>query len=114
TISVTAADASGNKSSSVSASTTITAVAMETDPINSSQTALVVGGTTGDDTIVFTPADRQGNINVTINGVAQGTFHPTGHIIAYSQSGNDTVRLASQKIHSRTTYITAPAFLYAG
>jgi Ca2+-binding RTX toxin-like protein len=114
TISVTAADATGNKSSAVSASTAITVVAMQTDPINSTQTALVVGGTSGDDTIVFTPADRQGGINVTINGVVQGTFHPTGHIIAYSQSGNDTVRLASQKIHGRTTYITAPAFLYAG
>jgi hypothetical protein len=113
-VSVTAADSSGNKSSAVSTSTAISAVAMETDPVNSSQTALVVGGTAGDDTIVFTPADRQGNINVTINGVAQGTFHPTGHIIAYSQSGNDTIRLASARISRKTTYITAPAFLYAG
>jgi Ca2+-binding RTX toxin-like protein len=87
---------------------------METDPVNSSQTALVVGGTTGDDTIVFAPADRSGNINVTINGVAQGTFLPTGHIIAYSQTGTDSVRLASARIRNRTTYITAPAMLFAG
>ena len=91
-------DSTGNASSTVSQSETITAVALQVDPANSSQTALVVGGTTGDDTIVFSPADNKGGIRVTISGVNQGTFRPTGHVIAYGQSGNDTIREMSQKI----------------
>jgi Ca2+-binding RTX toxin-like protein len=112
--SVTASDASGNSGNSGSLATAITAIALQADPSNASQTALVVGGTIGDDTIVFTPADRQGGITVMINGVNQGSFHPTGHIIAYGQAGNDTFRETTQRIRGRTVFISAPALFFAG
>jgi hypothetical protein len=114
TVQVTAKDSTGNASNSVSQSLSITAIALQVDPANSSQTALVVGGTTGDDTIVFSPADNKGGIRVTINGVNQGAFRPTGHIIAYGQSGNDTIRETSQKIKGSIVFIRVPALLFAG
>jgi hypothetical protein len=77
-------------------------------------TTLAVGGTPGNDTITLSPADAVGTIAVTINGKAQGHFHPTGHILVYGQPGNDTIRLASQTINGVVTYITVPALLYGG
>ncbi len=59
-VSVIASDSTGNSSNSVSTSVAVTAVALQTDPSNSTQTALVVGGTTGADTIIFSPANSQG------------------------------------------------------
>jgi PKD repeat protein len=79
---------------SVTKEVTITAVAVQVDPCDSGETALVVGGTTANDIIVF---DRQGNggdIEVFINDVSQGVFHPTGHVIAYGQAGDDNIQVA--------------------
>src|SRR5205823_12341112 len=62
TITVTATDPgtmtnpSGNTSVPVSISVSITPVALETDPYDSTLTALYVGGTTGNDNIAITPA----------------------------------------------------------
>lgn len=114
TVTATAMDATGNSSSPVSASVSITAVALEADPANSSQTALVVGGTIGNNTIVFTPADTKGSIRVSLNGVNQGTFQPTGHIIAYGQSGNDIIKVSSRKINGKVVYVNVPALLFGG
>jgi len=113
-VSVIASDSTGNSSNSVSTSVAVTAVALQTDPSNSTQTALVVGGTTGADTINFSPANSQGGIKVTINGVSQGIYNPTGHIIAYGQGGNDIIRETSQKIKGKTVFINVPALLFAG
>jgi hypothetical protein len=53
----------------------------------------VVGGTTSNDTIFL---DKQGDsIAVFINGVLEGVFSPTGHIIAYGQAGDDDIELAA-------------------
>jgi PKD repeat protein len=76
--------------------------------------SLAVGGTPSNDTIVVSPADTVGDLNVKLNGVSQGNFLPTDHILVYSQSGNDTIQLASQKLSGRTYYISVPAFLYGG
>jgi hypothetical protein len=75
---------------------------------------LVVGGTTGDDQIIITPADGAGNLKVTINGASQGTFNPSGQIIVYGQAGNDTIRLANNHISGKTYYVTDPAVLFGG
>jgi Ca2+-binding RTX toxin-like protein len=68
-------------------------VAIQTDPCDSGETALVVGGTTGSDTIVFARLNNAGDIAVSINGVLEGVFNPTGHIIAYGQAGDDDIEL---------------------
>ncbi len=75
---------------------------------------LVIGGTTGDDHIIVTPVDASGDLRVTINGVVQGTWNPTGQIIAYGQAGNDTIQLVSAKIKGQTVYVTDPAVLFGG
>lgn len=63
---------------------------------------LVVGGTTGNDTISF--SKLMTGITVTINGYSQGTFNPTGRVIAYGQVGDDTIQSSSM--------ITLPTELY--
>jgi Ca2+-binding RTX toxin-like protein len=54
----------------------------------------VVGGTTDNDVIVFNPEGNDGDIQVLINGVSEGIFHPTGLIIAYGQAGDDDIQVA--------------------
>jgi hypothetical protein len=76
--------------------------------------SLAVGGRPGNDTITLTPADTTGDINVNVNGRSLGNFKPADHILVYSQTGNDTITLASTKIKGSTYYITVPAFLYGG
>jgi Ca2+-binding RTX toxin-like protein len=79
---------------SVRRAVTITAVAIEVGPCDSTKTALVVGGTTDSDVIVFNPQGNSGDIQVLINGVSEGVFHPTGLIIAYGQAGDDDIQVA--------------------
>jgi PKD repeat protein len=79
---------------SVTKEITITAVAIQTDPCDPDKTALVVSGTAADDTIVFAPQGNKGEIKVLINGVSQGTFHPTGHLIVYGLDGDDDIQVA--------------------
>src|SRR5262249_45991333 len=84
----------------------ITAVALQTDPTDPTKTALAVGGTTGNDTIVFNPGGGSGTVQVVINGVSQGTYSPTGHLLAYGQAGDDTIQVAGS--------ITLPTLLFGG
>jgi hypothetical protein len=79
---------------SVSQAITISAVALQVDPCDPTKTALVVGGTTDNDVIVFNPEGNDGDIQVLINGVSEGIFHPTGLIIAYGQAGDDDIQVA--------------------
>src|SRR6185369_12345893 len=46
------------------------------------------------DVVVFNPQANDGDIEVSINGVSQGVFHPTGLIIAYGQDGDDDIQIA--------------------
>lgn len=64
--------------------------ALGPDPCNPCDTALYVSGTTGNDTIRFLSASG-GKVKVLINGQDQGTFKPSGRLIAFGQSGNDTI-----------------------
>jgi hypothetical protein len=77
-ISVTATDSNGHSSVPVSTSVSITTVAMETDPYDSSLAALYVGGNLGNDTIAITPATTTGGVKVGMNFVNYGSFFPTG------------------------------------
>jgi hypothetical protein len=70
---------------STSTAFNITAVALETDPVDPSKTALFVGGTTGADTITIKPADANGTLSAKIGTTNLGNFQPkepkfnTGH-----------------------------------
>ncbi len=66
-------------------------VPMTGDP---SRTALLIGGTTGNDHIIVTTADIPGGYDVRINHVLLGTFYPTGQILIFSQAGDDNVQIA--------------------
>jgi hypothetical protein len=83
---------------------------METDPLDSTKTALYVGGTTGNDTILVQRAATAGQYTVTLGTTLQaGTYRPTGHIIVYGDGGSDVIRLLSNSYGS----VTVPAFLFA-
>jgi Ca2+-binding RTX toxin-like protein len=67
---------------------------------------LLIGGTSGDDSITVNAGGPNGDISVVINGVPRGRFSPTGRIVAYGYAGNDDLQVASG--------ITLPAWLYGG
>jgi streptogramin lyase len=103
TLTLTATDKDGGTSGMFTGSINLQTARMEGN-------TLAVGGTTGNDTIILTPADAAGDISVKYNGTSLGNFKPTDHILVYCQSGNDTVKL----VNSSFGYISVPAFLYGG
>jgi Ca2+-binding RTX toxin-like protein len=110
-------DAAGNTSQTpATLAVNVASVAMETDPVDNTETALVIGGTTGNDTIVIAPADPTGKtVTVTINGVAQSTTpSPIGHILVYGQAGHDTIEVVSKVINGQSASVAVPALLFAG
>ncbi len=106
TATLTATDHAGNVSEPVSRTVTITAVALQPDPLVPGQTQLAVGGTTGDDHIQITPSGSSGDVSVDIDGVNLGTFRPTSRIVTYAQAGDDDVQVAGG--------VGWPCWLYGG
>ena len=106
TVMMTATDQAGLVSDPVTHSLEITVWAIQPCPSDPLKTALVVGGTVSDDTIVFYPSGGAGDITVKLNGVILGTFHPTCAIMAFAQAGNDDVQVAGT--------IEVAAWLYGG
>jgi hypothetical protein len=108
---VTATDKDGGTGAAATLGLTVQAVQMQGN-------TLAVGGTPGNDSITLSPADASGDLTVNLNGTTSfnglTTFKPTDHILVYSQTGNDTITLASTKIKGTTYPITVPAFLYGG
>ena len=94
TVSVTATDEYGHVSAIATAKITIVPVYLSVDPFNSSQTALLIGGTSGNDTISLTASGKNG-IDVTLDGVNEGVFSTSGPVIVFGQGGKDTVKEAS-------------------
>src|SRR5262249_50945854 len=111
TVQVTATD-KDSATTTTTKTLTVSAEALLTDPADSSKTALYAGGTTGSDSITLRPVDATGTIQVTINGVVQGSYSPTGHIIVYGQAGNDNIQLSSRIINGVTVKIAVPAVLF--
>jgi PKD repeat protein/type VI protein secretion system component Hcp len=83
---------------------TVTAVALQPDPLDPSKTALVVGGTAGPDRIIFRP--KHHGVEALVNGASLGVFHPTGRLIAYGQAGDDFIQVQGN--------ITLPTLLDGG
>jgi hypothetical protein len=93
-VKITAMDQDGVVSDVATHVITISAVAMQDDPLYPGDEMLVVGGTLGGDTIVV---NSSGGINVRINGKVMGVFRPTSRIVVYGQDGNDHINLAPLK-----------------
>jgi hypothetical protein len=92
------------------------AVLMETDPENASNTALVIIGTTGSESIDVLPTNAQGNqLQVRINGLSQGTmFSTTGHVLIYGVGGNDTIHLLTGTGALAGVKVAVPAVIVGG
>ncbi len=91
TITATATDDDGMKSSATTTSIAISPVAIEPDPLNPALTDLVTGGSISNSVISFVPGTQAGSVTVLINGVNEGTYDPTGAIFAYGQSNADVI-----------------------
>lgn len=91
---------------------TISAFALQADPHEPGKTALVVGGTVGNDNILVKPANLVGAITIVINGVSQGNFRPTGRMIVYAQAGNDSIEVRSRMIRNRLVAIRQSAMVH--
>jgi PKD repeat protein len=76
-------------------------------------TDLVIGGTTGNDTILVTATPTANTVTVAINGASQGTFTAAGQLVVYAQAGDDKVSFATRKV-SGTTYFTSQPLLLFG
>jgi Ca2+-binding RTX toxin-like protein len=94
TVTVTATDKDGG-ATTATWSINVNALALEPDPNNPTLTDLVVGGTTGPDTMLFQCGATAGSVQVVLNSAALGTFKPTGRIIAFGQAGDDLISVSS-------------------
>jgi PKD repeat protein len=81
----------------------ITAAALQPDSQQPGKTALVVGGTSGDDLILIHPTSDN-RLEVVVNNVSLGAFAPTGRLIVYAQAGNDNVQVAGSVAHAAWLY----------
>jgi hypothetical protein len=109
-----ATDQDGGVSDAVTQPMLVKDGSLQVDPTNPALTALVVGGTMGSDTILIQPINTAGGLQVTINGVVEGKFYPTGHIFVYGQAGNDTITLESAVLGGKTVYVAVPSMLFGG
>jgi PKD domain-containing protein/hemolysin type calcium-binding protein len=103
TVTLTLTDKDGGVTT-VSLQVAIVAAQLQTDAADSTKTALVVGGSTDSDVIQLHQAS--GQIEVTIGGISQGAFAPTGRILIYGQAGNDDIKLSGS--------ISNDAWMYGG
>lgn len=87
TVRVTAADKDGGASTPVERVVTIQAIEVQGD-------TLVVGGTTGDDRIVFNPGGQGPSVKVVLNGVPYGPYLGVASLLAFGQDGNDRIQVA--------------------
>jgi hypothetical protein len=79
----------------------------QADALDPSVRTLVVTGTPGNDRILFNPGGGAGGtVKVLVNDLPQGTFSPTGRLIAYGGAGDDDIQVAGG--------LTLPAWLYGG
>jgi len=123
TVQVTATDKDGGVSAAATRAITVSAVALEQDPIDASKWAVFVGGTAANDTITFKPGSISGQViaqmvtggtttigtwtpsgsgatfTVTVNGVTTvNTTVPAtatlGRVVAYGNLGDDNISVA--------------------
>lgn len=88
-VALTVTDAAGARGTATRL-VAVEVVQLQASPLGAGRVDLVVGGTAGNDVIVFEPA-RAGRVRVWLNGVSLGTFAPTGRLVAYGQAGDDVL-----------------------
>jgi uncharacterized delta-60 repeat protein len=84
---------SGGLNSTTTATVQVIVVGLIADPCEAGKTALAIGGTLGNDTIVVSAVGSTGDVQVKLNGNSLGTFQPTGHIIVFGQAGDDDIQI---------------------
>src|SRR5262249_12214399 len=72
---------------------------VQADPGDATKSALLVDGTAGADSVVFSPATGNA-IALSVSGNSVGSFSAPGgtafaHLLVYGYAGNDTVKLTS-------------------
>jgi hypothetical protein len=77
-------------------------------------TKLIVGGTSGNDTIAITPVEATGKkVQAKLGTKSLGAFS-WKEIIVYGNDGNDKVTVASAVIRGKTTLVNIPTRLFGG
>jgi len=79
---------------SASQTVNVKVVDLQPDPVDGSKLNLVVGGTSGNDTISFDNSKMKMGVQLTVNGQNMGLFNPTGKVIAFGGAGNDDIGIA--------------------
>lgn len=87
--------------------TDATTAALIPDCCQPGKQALLVLGTSVRDMIDVKPVGGSGSVEVTMNGLSQGVFSPSGRIIVKAGAGNDVVKVADGI--SRTTWLYGEA-----
>ncbi len=103
-VQVVASDVDGTAGEAVFHPIAITAAAIQADPVNANKTALVIGGTRGNDQISIEQQPFTNKVLVKMNGKVLGPFRSTGRIIAYGLEGTDVIRVASNAFLSAWLY----------
>jgi Ca2+-binding RTX toxin-like protein len=103
---VTATDQDGASSAPVTHTIQVKEAGLQADPLKPSKTALVVGGTPGNDQIVLKASAASGRVRAFLNGVNLGAFLPTARVIAFGQGGDDVIQVIGS--------LKLPAELYGG
>ena len=92
-------------STTVYKTVTVSAILVEADPVYGG-TMLVIGGTTGSDTIQVNATRGGSNLQVMLDGAKTDVPATVGRILVYGQAGNDYIQIGHN--------VVTPAFLYAG
>ncbi len=96
TVRLTVIDKDGGTSTQVTRPISIKMIDLQVDPCDPALTALVVAGGTQADNIQFLKSGS--GVQVKVNGVNKGIFHPTGTLIAYGNAGNDTISVGTSAV----------------
>jgi Ca2+-binding RTX toxin-like protein len=111
---ITASYSGGASSStSIAATERVVRAAIESDPALPGTTALVVGGTAGNDVITFVPT-AAGTIRLKFNGTILGVFSPSGHVVAFGGAGNDTIQTVKNVVAGKSYFVSKPVMFYGG
>jgi hypothetical protein len=105
TVRVTATDKDGG-SSATTHTVTVTAVALQPNPFDPTKWDLVAGGTAGNDEIRVQQSDDCDPVTVSVNGVPQGAYEPTGRIVIFGHAGDDELKVSGD--------VSLSAWLYGG
>jgi Ca2+-binding RTX toxin-like protein len=93
TVQVTAIDQDGDRSTTTH-TVVVKAAALQADPLHPGKNMLVVGGTTGRDTIYLLPGANN-RVKVVVNGVSLGSFRAQTRLVVFAQGGDDYVEVSS-------------------